>query len=378
MIKNESNKRNYQDINNCKLIQNKKKYLFYPTDEVSTWFLHMHYFLKKVFGVQDFIYGKKYYNGNIIKKIFSAAIQNIKVLKSLNQIEPKSEMIFLHPLPNGLLYKYIFKKLKNKGVILIGYVCDIALLRLSDNDSKNNICVLLAENTDKCLLYYDYIIIPTEKEKKYLLDKGINEKKIVIIRTYDYYIETNLEEKDCEDREAAIAGGLFPHKAEYVYQLDEISSLKFNLYGNGYLNDRVMKNVEYKGFYNGTELTDIVNEKWGLVWDGNNLECLSGRLGEYLKYNSPHKMSFYIASGIPVIISKEAAMSQYIYEKKLGIVIENLRDLPDALNSISDEEYCIIYHNVQLEAKLLRKGTYLKECLDNIDRLIRNSAINIG
>ena len=46
---------------------------------------------------------------------------------------------------------------------------------------------------------------------------------------------------------------------------------------------------------------------FGLVWDGISVETCAGVYGEYLKVNNPHKTSLYLASGIPVIIWKEAA-----------------------------------------------------------------------
>ena len=55
------------------------------------------------------------------------------------------------------------------------------------------------------------------------------------------------------------------------------------------------QNVVYKGVYPPDQLPDKIQGGWGLIWDGSSLKGCQGNYGEYLKYNNPHKTSFYIA-----------------------------------------------------------------------------------
>ncbi|NRO11242.1 Beta-1,6-galactofuranosyltransferase WbbI [Lactobacillus helveticus] len=48
--------------------------------------------------------------------------------------------------------------------------------------------------------------------------------------------------------------------------------------------------------------------------------------GNYLRYNDPHKLSLYLASGIPVIIWKKAAEAKFVEENKVGITVDSLED----------------------------------------------------
>lgn len=74
---------------------------------------------------------------------------------------------------------------------------------------------------------------------------------------------------------------------------------------------------------------------------------MSGTFGQYLKLNNPHKTSLYLASGIPVIIWKEAALASFIVENNLGFAVDKLSEINEKLSQISDEQYKIMANNVK-------------------------------
>ena len=102
---------------------------------------------------------------------------------------------------------------------------------------------------------------------------------------------------------------------------------------------------------------------WGLVWDGNSAKTCSGVYGEYLRYNSPHKMSMYLASGLPLIVWNESALASYVDEKGIGIAINSIDQIPDAIKNVSVEQYSGFIHNVQKVGYELRKGLHLKNAI---------------
>ena len=53
-------------------------------------------------------------------------------------------------------------------------------------------------------------------------------------------------------------------------------------------------NCTYKGKFSPENIS-FIEGNWGLVWDGDQLETCHGKLGEYLRINSSHKISLYIA-----------------------------------------------------------------------------------
>ena len=89
-------------------------------------------------------------------------------------------------------------------------------------------------------------------------------------------------------------------------------------------------------------------------------------MGNYLRYNSPHKLSLYIAAGMPVIVWKNSALSEYIEQKNIGITVNSLLELDEKIGDISEEEYKEILRNVRVEGEKLRKGEKFIEIIREI------------
>ncbi len=93
--------------------------------------------------------------------------------------------------------------------------------------------------------------------------------------------------------------------------------------------------ITYQGFVPSEEFIKHIDADFGLVWDGDSLDGCSGEYGQYLKWNSPHKVSFYLRAGLPLIIWKEAAVAPIIEEAGAGITISSLEELDDKLANLT-------------------------------------------
>ena len=100
---------------------------------------------------------------------------------------------------------------------------------------------------------------------------------------------------------------------------------------------------------------------WGLVWDGDSLETCSGEKGEYLRYNSSHKISLYLAAGIPLVIWDQSSLAKWIKDKNIGICIHNISELEPLIQNTSDDEYKKMVYNVLEISKDIRNGFFLKK-----------------
>ena len=142
--------------------------------------------------------------------------------------------------------------------------------------------------------------------------------------------------------------------------------LELHLYGNQPKDTSAYpKWMKYVGRFSPENVT-MLQESWGLSWDGDGINALEGVIGNYLKYISPHKVSLYIAAGMPVIISKESALAEYIEQNKLGITIQSLYDIEAALNVLTDSEMQAIRKNVSLMSERLRNGKMLGSIIENM------------
>lgn len=252
------------------------------------------------------------------------------------------------------LYRYLSVQ---KKVRIISIIHDLDGLRyISDKKVKNEIKILNYSNT---------IIVHSNAMKQWLFDHGIKEIKIEILELFDYLSDKQINSINSDVlSEIVFAGNL--NKSTF---LKKETVLNLTAYGPCDFIEELPRNVHYKGSVSPDELVSIIaNYQFGLVWDGESLDTITGNIGHYLKYNSPHKFSLYLAAGVPVITWKKAAIASVIEKYNIGIVVDSLTDVQEVINRLSEDQYLLMRENVtQIQTKLL-KGEFIKEILRKIER----------
>ena len=202
------------------------------------------------------------------------------------------------------------------------------------------------------------IIVHTDSMKNYLISKGVEKSKLRVLYTFDYITDDIVEERGYS-KKVAFAGNL--SKSTFLNKIKlQDTSIEFYCYGANYKNDN--HSIVYKGKFSPNNVSQIEGS-WGLVWDGDSTESCTGEFGDYLKYNSPHKVSLYIVAELPIIIWKEQALANYIVEKNIGITISSIDEIPEKLSMISEPMYMEMRENIKAEAEILRRGENLKRFL---------------
>ena len=120
-------------------------------------------------------------------------------------------------------------------------------------------------------------------------------------------------------------------------------------------------NVTYKGMLPSDEIPYLMEGDYGLVWDGDTISTCSSLLGEYLRYNNPHKLSLCVAAGKPIITWKEAAIADFINKNKIGITVSSLEELN---NMDLSKNYDIMRKNVLKLKKDVGEGKYLERAIE--------------
>ena len=207
----------------------------------------------------------------------------------------------------------------------------------------------------------------------YLIKSGINSNRIFNLEIFDYL--SSYQNKDSHfDDEATIcfAGNL--NKSRFIYTIpDNIRDLGINLYGNGYeLKKDKLPYLNYQGTYSSEKISSIIKGKYGLIWDGEKSNTCTGLVGNYLKYNNPHKLSMYLVANIPIIIWDQAAEAQFVKKNNVGITISSIDEIPNKLSSIDAKKYDKMLDSVKLIKNKLLQGKYLNTQLDNIESKIIN------
>ena len=81
----------------------------------------------------------------------------------------------------------------------------------------------------------------------------------------------------------------------------------------------------------------------------------------------------YLALGIPVLVWKESALSEFVEEQGVGIAISDLDSIPNILENMSEDDYQKFKHNATEISIKLRKGDFFKNAIKKSLTLITNS-----
>lgn len=251
----------------------------------------------------------------------------------------------------------IYNLLPKKRTII--FIHDISGLRNGDSE--------LLKKELNIFRKFKYVIVHNEKMKKFLIMNDVEEKNIYELGIFDYLIEENQKHSWDDDiqfqnNEILYAGNLKKDKSPFIYQLDEERmNFYINLYGIG--NEKINnKKLLYKGSFEPDNPTNI-SGKLGLVWDGNFDESDEKEgFKNYTKYNNPHKLSCYLATGIPVIVWDKSSVADLVKKYNVGYTISNIYDI----NKINFKDYLIKKENAEKLGKKVREGYFIKKVISEI------------
>jgi hypothetical protein len=199
--------------------------------------------------------------------------------------------------------------------------------------------------------------------KNFLVQHGVSEDKIYVLEIFDYLCDLKKEKSksDLSNIKIIYTGNL--DKAPFLNQIkEENMNFELNVYGicsNEFKN----KKINYKGKFLPDELPSKLEGDLGLVWDGN-LDESDENVGfkNYTKYNNPHKLSCYIAAGVPVIVWEKAAVSKFVKDNNIGYTISSIYDI----NKLDFSDYNQKLENATKLGNNIRSGFYTKRVMDKI------------
>lgn len=221
----------------------------------------------------------------------------------------------------------------------------------------------------------DAIICHNPTMKEWLCNngfRGYNRQKIIVtLNIFDF-----LSESQCPDRKEkwsshsiTYAGQLARIKNKFLYDIGNyMESYTMNVYGKGFDKSTATcpDKFDMKGFMIPDKLISCAEGDFGLVWDGGDIDSCDGDWGEYLKINTPHKISLYIRCGLPIIIWRKAAMAQFVEENEIGICVDSLRDINKIYSDVTKDEYIKMCNNVQRISRQVSEGYYFKTAISNV------------
>ena len=257
-------------------------------------------------------------------------------------------VVYQSPSWNGREFDQLFiEKCKILNVKLITFVHDVPPLMFADSNYY-----LLPEYID---MYNqsDVLILPSEKMKKKLLEEGLKVEKVITQDMWDHPFNDFLYQPQFE-KKLFFAGSIerFPHLQSWDYDLPLhiFSDSNYDteqLYFEGWKSDSEMMLTLSRGGF-------------GLVW-GTQENPLDEP--EYYQLNASHKLSSYLAAGIPVIVPAYLTMADVVKNKGLGFVVSTMAEAVKVVENCSLEEYQQMVEKIKMTSFLIRQGFFTKSAL---------------
>ncbi len=230
---------------------------------------------------------------------------------------------------------------------------------------------LTIQQENRRLSNADYIIASNANMRKWLLDNGmlrpVGELGLFDYKSDESVISPTPSATVSRPLSITYAGALNMRKNSFFQKFQELNlTFKTHIYGNhkGIPGIKTSNNFEFHGFTAAETFIRTAKGDFGLVWDGDSIDNCTGSFGEYLRYNSPHKASFYLRAGLPILVWRQAAIASIIEQEGIGISIGSLHDLNRILTEITDLQMQDMRANVQRVSKQLRTGGYIRKALD--------------
>ena len=201
----------------------------------------------------------------------------------------------------------------------------------------------------------DVIIAPSQQMVNRLCEAGLTVEKILIQEFWDHPHNLSLNQPVFK-KEIFFAGSLtrFPELQNWVYETplrvftnEPKSNPEANLVIEGWKrNEELLMELSKGGF--------------GLVW---NTQYNDGENVDYYEMNISHKLSTYLAAGIPVIVPNTLSNSHLIEERGLGFAVNSLEEANQLVQNMAPESYQEISSRAQGFAFLLKEGYITKKLL---------------
>ncbi|MEJ7559225.1 MAG: hypothetical protein WKF66_13025 [Pedobacter sp.] len=308
--------------------------------------------------------GYKDYNLNI-KASRSGYLVSIflQIIKLIFHIEAGSMVAIQYPLLSGnKIFKYVISILRLKKVKFFCIIHDLDDLRYGRSDDYNG------GKEIQRLNYYDAIVVHNNVMRDWLSLKGVT-VPMVSLTIFDYLTAAEVRQakrrSPVELRTIVFAGNL--SKSNFIYKIGVLRGWHLNAYGPNYATEKVgvTSNVTWRGTFSPIEVVAELNGAFGLIWDGEHVDRLDEKFGNYLRYNNPHKLSLYLAAGLPIVAPRQSAIASLIETHNIGILVDSLFELRDL--QITYAQHRFYQHNVRKLSGKVRTGFYLTQAIRAVE-----------
>lgn len=282
-------------------------------------------------------------NGGSAEKALSAVRASSRLLVASGSRESGDGMVVQYPLGfplDGLM------RLTARAGRRVAFVHDIETLRgdtSPDLDIRN-------------LRRYDAIISPTTAMTDWLRTLLLDGPPIYTLGMYDYLLSDDIDLPSPDSRPSNLyfVGQL--GKAQFLYTLRDTAA-PLVVFGPNCVPEKLPAHVTWRGVLDMERPRLPALDGFGLLWDGESGDQLAGAFGRYLAYNAPHKLSFYIASGLPVIVPPHSAVADLVLEAGVGLTASSVYEAAEQVRGCGEARWRdLCAATARLRSKVIEGG----------------------
>lgn len=239
---------------------------------------------------------------------------------------------------------------KMDGVKTIGFVIDLHTW-LSERPYDKHIDGSLQQ-----LREFDVIIVPTEKFAERLREDDVH-TKVIAFNFLDFIYKGPIRPKSFQKKVYIASGrpiwltnydgnvditviGDCHTKADHITTLEHRKAVALPMLFDG-------------GFAAVDMVKNVTTNKPGTSYDWD----------KYSEYTAPSKQALYMASGMPLIVRPENANAAIIKARGIGLVMEDLSELDEILEKMTEQEYNKMVENLRPFQKAVASGFFAKEAI---------------
>ncbi|WFR75726.1 beta-1,6-galactofuranosyltransferase [Lactococcus lactis] len=200
---------------------------------------------------------------------------------------------------------------------------------------------------------YDLVIAANPKMGKRLREEGGVTTPMIPMHLTDFIYNGPLVSKHYKQELYYVATGIDPAMIEEMP-----SNLRINYIGPHNQVKEFPETVRLLGPMDSNDIPSQLDGGFGLLYYPQN----GGYKGmhRYGEYNNPMKLSLYLASGLPVICLSNTAHAKWIKERGVGLVIEGLGELEQAIENMSEKDYDQMLENIKPWQRAVSSGFFAK------------------
>ncbi|MGT2911807.1 sugar transferase [Streptococcus cameli] len=254
-------------------------------------------------------------------------------------------IIFQTPTWNTTAFDIrLMAKIKAHNVKVVVFIHDVVPLMFAGN-------FYLMEHTIPYYNTADVIIAPSQAMIDKLREHGLTVEKTIIQGMWDH--PTTAPQLPSQFKKVIHFPGN-PDRFSFVTKWEH--DIELRLYTGRDVTD-LPQNVTKIPYRPAEQLLIEMSEGgFGLVWMDDHDK-------EYQTMYCPYKLGAFIAAGIPVIVQKGLANEDIVRNNHLGIIVDNLDDAIQQINSMSPEEYQSLVSSVRSFSPLVRQGYFTRKLL---------------